>query len=256
MENDSSTAIGRAFDILEAIAARADGGMTNSDISRRLQIPKSSASYILRTLENRGYLQRDPSSGKYRLGLKLLILSRGITADSDARALAKPLLEKFVKDTNLSAHLAVLDNGRAVYVERVESVSFVKMDIWVGHRVPIHSTAVGKALVARLTEAEVEKILDERGMDKRTLQTIATHTKFLRELERVRAAGYALDNEENAESVRCIAAPVFDHDGKTVAAFGASATTAQLTEVRLPTIADKIKIAAAEISQQLGFKKN
>lgn len=256
MENDSSTAIGRAFDILEAIARRGDGGMTNSDLSRRLQIPKSSASYILRTLENRGYLQRDQNSGKYSLGLKLLILSRGITADSDARALAKPLLEKFVKETNLSAHLAVLDNGRAVYVERVEAVSFVKMDIWVGHRVPVHSTAVGKALVSDLTEAEVTKILDARGMDKRTLQTIATHTKFLRELERVRAVGYALDNEENSESVRCIAAPVFAHDNKVVAAFGTSATTMQLTEAALPNIADKIKTAARKISEQLGFRQS
>jgi DNA-binding IclR family transcriptional regulator len=248
----SSNALERGFAILEAVA-NSTHGLSNSDISRRLDIPKSSASYLLRTLEKLGYLQRDASSNKYHLGLKLLTLTRNVLVDLDVREVAKPFLERFAKQTLLPSHLAVMDNGRAVYVEKVEAPGFVKMDIWVGHRVPVHTTAIGKAIAAFLPETEVERILTERGMEKLTLQSISTHTRFARELEKVRQFGFAIDNEENADGVRCVAAPIFDYNGEVVAAFGTSSTTIRLTEARLPEIVDLIKKSAAEISKKMGF---
>lgn len=248
----SSNALERGFAILEAVA-NSSHGLTNSDISRRLDIPKSSASYLLRTLEKLGYLHRDSNSGKYHLGLKMLTLTRNVLVDLDVREIAKPYLEKFAKQTLLPSHLAVLDNGRAVYVEKVETPGFVKMDIWVGHRVPVHTTAIGKALAAHLTETEVERILNERGMEKKTLQSISTHTRFARELEKVRQFGFAIDNEENADGVRCVAAPIFDFNNEVVATFGTSSTTIQLTEARLPEVVELIKKSAQEISRKMGY---
>lgn len=252
-EEISSNALERGFAILEIVAA-SNNGLTNSDISRRLQIPKSTASYLLRTLENMSYMTRDADSGRYKLGLRLLGLTRGLLLNLNVRDVAKPHLQKFVDETNMSAHLAVLDSGRAVYVEKVEALSFVKMDIWVGHRVPIHTTAVGKALVAHLPEKEVQQILEQCGMEKRTVQSIATNTKYLRELEKVRNFGFAIDNEENSDGARCVAAPVFNSNGKTIAAFGTSGLASLLTETTLPEIADKIRQAASEISSQMGFQ--
>ena len=175
----TSTAVERAFSILEAVS-ESQNGLSNSDLSRRLKVPKSSASYILRVMEKRGYLIRG-DAGKYQLGLKILSLAGGQTAHLDARQIAKPILEKFVEKSRMSeAHLAVLDNGRAVYVEKVEAEnSFIKMDIWVGHRLPVHTTAIGKALIAYLPEAEILKILDLRGMEKKTRRTITDQKKFL-----------------------------------------------------------------------------
>lgn len=253
-EETTSNAVERALSILELIA-ESKNGLGNSDLSRRLKIPKSSASYILRVLEKRAFLQRDAASGKYRLGLKLMSLTTGALKHLDAREIAKPFLEDFLRKSRLpEAHLAVLDSGRAVYVEKVEAEkSFIKMDIWVGHRLPVHTTAIGKALVAHLPEEEVLSILKLRGMERKTRKSITTHAKFLRELEKVRKFGFAVDDEENADGVRCIASPVFDADGKVVASVGTSTVIMQLNETNLPKFVKMICETAKKISRQLGY---
>ena len=252
-EEKTANAVERTFSILELVAESANG-LSNSDISRRLKVPKSSASYILRVMENRGYLIRG-EGGKYGLGLKLMSLSRGQIAHADVREVAKPILEQFLRKSRMSeAHLAVLDNGRAVYVEKVEAEnSFIKMDIWVGHRLPIHTTAIGKVLVANLSDAEIGKILTLRGMEKKTRKSITGQTKFLQEIAKVRKYGAAIDNEENSANVRCLAAPVYDANGAIIAALGTSSTILQLDETNLPKIIELVKDAAAKVSEQMGF---
>jgi len=252
---ESKNTVERTLSILETVA-HSTGGLTNSDISRRLKLPKSSASYILRILENRGYLTRETNSGKYRLGLKLMGLTRESATHTDIREVAKPIMESFVKRTNLSTHLAVLDNGRAVYVEKVENAnSFIKMDIWVGHRLPVHSTAIGKVLLSQMTEAEVLAILELRGMEKKAPKTITNAKRFLKELEKVRTYGFAMDNEENSPGVRCIASPIFDAQGKIVAALGTSDTIIRLDESHLPKVVEMVKKSAAQISNLIGFEE-
>jgi len=248
----TSNAVERTFSILELVA-ESTTGLTNSDISRRLKLPKSSASYILRVMENRGYLIR--AEGKYRLGLKLMSLSRGQLAHVDVREAAKPILERFLQKSRMSeAHLAVLDNGRAVYVEKVEAEnSFIKMDIWVGHRLPVHTTAIGKILVADLPDEEIVKILELRGMERKTRHSITSKTKFLHEIERVRKYGVAIDNQENSLNVRCLAAPIYNQKGETIAALGTSATILQLDEAHLPKVIETVKEAAQRASEQMGF---
>ena len=252
-EEKTANAVERTFSILELVAESAQG-LSNSDISRRLKLPKSSASYILRVMEKRGYLSR-ADGGKYRLGLKIMSLSRGRLAHVDVREIAKPILENFLRQSRMSeAHLAVLDNGRAVYVEKVEAEnSFIKMDIWVGHRLPVHTTAIGKILVANLPDKEIAKILELHGMERKTRRSITSRTKFLREVERVRKYGVAIDNEENSLNVRCLAAPVFNQQGETIAALGTSATILQLDEAHLPKVVEAVKAAARQVSEQMGF---
>lgn len=250
MEDSSSRAVERALAMLEAIAER-DNGMTNAEISRRLEMPKSSASYILRVLERRGYLRRDIETNKYRLGLKALSLSRGALDGLDIRRIALPALQSLVERSHLTAHLAVLDHGEAVYVERVEAPGFVRMNTWVGRHMPIHCTSVGKALVAWLPEAEIKAILKESGMRKRTSKTITVCTRYLQELSRVREQGYAVDDEENNYGVRCVAAPIFDSPGRAVASVGVSGTTTQNDLDHLPKVAELVKEAARKISQSL-----
>ncbi len=256
-EEKTANAVERTFSILELVA-ESTNGLSNSDLSRRLKVPKSSASYILRVMENRGYLIR-ADDGKYRLGLRLMSLSRGQIAHADVREIAKPVLEQFLRKSRMSeAHLAVLDNGRAVYVEKVETEnSFIKMDIWVGHRLPVHTTAIGKVLVADLADAEIEKILTMRGMEKKTRKSITSRAKFLQEIAKVREYGAAIDNEENSLNVRCLAAPVYDANGAIVAALGTSSTILQLDETNLPRVIELVKEAAHKVSEKMGyFSKN
>lgn len=251
MEDSSSRAVERALTILEAIAER-DAGLTNAELSRRLVMPKSSASYILRVLERRGYLRRDRETSKYRLGLKVLNLSHGALAGLDIRGMALPALQHLMERSQMAAHLAVLENGEAVYVEKVEATGFVRMNTWVGRHMPIHCTAVGKALVAHLPEAEIKALLKTRGMRKRTSKTLVVCARFLQELERVRAQGYAVDDEENNYGVRCVAAPILDGSGQVVASIGVSGTTTQNDLAHLPKVAEWVRDAARKVSQQLG----
>jgi DNA-binding IclR family transcriptional regulator len=214
-------------------------------------MPKSSASYILRTLERRGYLRREAESGKYRLGLKVLSLGRQVLAGFDIGKIALPVLRSLVDRTQLTAHLAVLDHGEAVYIEKVDAPGFIKMDTWVGRRMRAHSTSVGKALVAHLSKSDVEAIVHEHGLEKRTPKTITGLSRFLAELEKVRAQGYAVDDEENSVGARCLGAPVFDSLGNVEAAVGLSGTTTQVNDSNLPKLAELVKEAARKISRQV-----
>lgn len=252
-EENHSNAIERTLSILELVTA-SQKGLSNADLSRRLEIPKSSASYILRVLEKRGYLSRE-DNGKYRIGLKLVSLSSGALTHLDFREIAKPVMTEFLKKSRLpEVHLAVLDNGRAVYVEKIEADnSFIKMDIWIGHRLPIHTTAIGKILVAYLPENEVLKMLELRGMEKKTRKSITNPQNFLHELEKVRKYGYAIDDEENADNVRCVAAPIYDANGKIIASLGTSTIIMQLDKTLLPKIVEMIKDSAQKVSKSLGF---
>src|SRR6266481_3358343 len=178
-----SVAVERALAMLEAIALEPEG-LSNAEISRKLKIPKSSASYILRTLVKQGYLNRTSESRKYRVGLKVLSLSRGALSGLDVREVALPIMRRLMEQTSLTCHLAILDGPDAVYIEKVEPQGFIKMDTWVGRRMRVHATSVGKALVAHITRERLEKILSEQGMQKRTPKTIRPVPRLLKEVDK------------------------------------------------------------------------
>jgi IclR family acetate operon transcriptional repressor len=248
-----SAAVERALAMLEAVAQEA-GGLSNAEISRKLQIPKSSASYILRTLEARNYLTRDEESGKYRVGLKILSLSRGALSGLDVRGVALPIMRHLSQQTGLTCHLAILDGPDAVYIEKVEPEGFIRMDTWVGRRMRVHATSVGKALVAYIPQERLEQIVQESGMEKRTPKTITTLPRLLKELEKVRTQGYAVDDEENNLGARCVAAPVFNDHGKIEAGLGLSGTAQQVSPQTMPRILDALKDAARHISLGMGYR--
>lgn len=250
LDSSPATAVERALNILEAAAHRRDG-LTNSEISRKLGIPKSSASYILRTLERRGYLHRDTESGRYRLGLKILSLGGDAQANLDIADVALPFMRALEEKIHMTVHLAVLDQGEAVYIEKVEAPGFFKVNTWVGRRMFLHSTSVGKCLLAWLPKHEVEALVRQQGLKKRTPKTIITVSKLLAELEHVKLEGYAVDDEENSLGARCLGAPVFDVTGHVVAALGASGTLSQVDEASMLRLAEAVKEAARRISRQL-----
>lgn len=252
-QDSPSVAVERALAMLEAVAQGADG-LSNAEISRKLQIPKSSASYILRTLETQGYLNRNPETGKYRVGLKVLSLSRGALTGIDVREVALPIMRHLVEKTNLTCHLAILDGPDAVYIEKVEPTGFIRMDTWVGRRMRVHATSVGKSLVAHIPQERLEKMLAERGLEKRTSKTITTVPRLLKDLEKVREQGYAVDDEENNMGARCLGAPVFNQDGSIEAAIGLSGTINQVNPHTMPRIVEHLKDAARHVSMQLGYR--
>ena len=251
-ETNSSTAVERAFGILEAVSERSSG-MTNSEISRKLEIPKSTASYLLNTLTQLGYLHKEEETGKFRLGLKLMSLGRAVQVGEDLKEVALPVMRKLVERTGLTAHLAVLDHGEVVYLEKVDAPSFIQMNTWVGKRMQVNSTAVGKAIAANLEPYKVEAILKQYGLKKRTPKTITVAAKFWRELEKVKEKGYAVDDEENSMGARCVAAAIFDETGNAIAAIGVTGTTAEVNRTTIGRIVEQVKEATQKISQQFGY---
>jgi DNA-binding IclR family transcriptional regulator len=250
MDASPATAVERALNILEAASQRREG-LTNSEISRRLGIPKSSASYILRTLERRGELRRDIETGRYRLGLKLLSLGGETQAGLDIAEVALPFMRGLVERLGMTCHLAVVDQNEAVYIEKVEAPGFFKVNTWVGRRMFLHSTSVGKALLAWMPKAERDALLHNCDFKRRTPRTITSHARLVAELERVHQQGYAVDDEENSLGARCIAAPVFDALGNVVAALGVSGTLTQMDSAKMTRVEDALKDTARRVSRQL-----
>jgi len=251
-EESPSVAVERALAMLEAVA-EAPEGLSNAEISRKLEIPKSSASYILRTLETKGYLNRE-GDGRYRVGLKILSLSRGALSGIDVREVARPVMRHLMEQTSLTCHLAILDGPDAVYIEKVEPEGFIRMDTWVGRRMRVHATSVGKALVAHISQDRLAEIIAQTGMEKRTPKTITTMPRLLKELEKVRAQGYAVDDEENNMGARCVGASVFNQMGTIEASVGLSGTINQVNPQTMPRILEALKDAARHISMQLGYR--
>ena len=243
-------AVERALNILEAAAQRRDG-LTNAEISRKLGIPKSSASYILRTLEKRSYLRREAETGRYRLGLKILSLGGDAQANLDIADVALPFMRILGEKIRMTVHLAVLDQGEAVYIEKVEAPGFFKVNTWVGRRMFLHSTSVGKCLLAWLPKHDIENIVKQQGLKKRTPKTITSITRLIAELEHVKQSGYAVDDEENSLGARCLGAPIFDTIGNVTAALGASGTLTQTDEDSMPRIIEALKETARRISRQM-----
>lgn len=241
----------RALTILELLADRRDG-LTASDLSRRARIPKSTLSYILRTLVGRGYVRRDVESGLHTLGIRLLSLGGQAMQSMELREVAMPHLRQISERTRLDAHLAILDHGDAVYIERVESPGFIKMATWIGRRMTPHITAVGKALICQHEKHEVQEIFKLHHIKPATPKTITTLSHLLTDLADTRRRGFSIDDEENEARVRCIAAPVVAATGEVVAAIGVSGTVGQIDDEGITRIGNLVRSAALRMSAQLG----
>jgi IclR family acetate operon transcriptional repressor len=248
------TSVERALSILELLASKHQG-LTSSAISRHASVPKSSTSYLLRTLSARGYVQRDRETGHYTLGIRVLSLGSQAIQGMTLREVALPHLRNIVERTRLGSHLAILDHGDAVYIERIESPGFIKMDIWVGRRVAPQVTAVGKALICQLDTPEIQEIIARHNVVPASSRTILSFPRLMEELAIIRQRGYAIDDEEHAAGVRCVAAPIMSATGEIVAAFGVSGTASQIDDEYLPKVGNIIKMAALKLSAQLGGRR-
>jgi len=243
-------AVHRGLQILELLAGQRKGWST-SEISRRLKIPKSTTSYLLHTLLTRGYLRRE-EDGLYRLSMKMLALGSQALHLIEIREIALPILRRLVAETGITGHLAVLEGGDAIYIERVPAPGFIQMNTWVGRRMPVHSTSSGKALLAYLPEEQVEELMLSTGLPRYTTKTITSLPRLKQELRKIRDCGFAVDDEENTPGVRCIAAPVFDRSGAGTAALSLTGPVQQITEVELPRITEKLKDAARQMTHRIG----
>jgi DNA-binding IclR family transcriptional regulator len=245
-------AVERAFQIIDMLAMSSIG-LTKTDIASKLEIPYSTAFNLLNTMEGRGYARKDEASGKYYLGFKFLSLANAQKSSLSLREIAAPVLEKLVAETGITAHLAILERGEAIYIDKCEAMGFFKINTWVGKRNYVHTSAIGKALIAELPDQQLREIWDQ-GLPKRTAKSITSFERLQAALRATRKKGYAIDDEEDELGGRCVAAPVRDVAGQVVAAIGISGAAAQLPDSGLTALCRTVKAAAAEISTSLGHR--
>jgi DNA-binding IclR family transcriptional regulator len=243
-------ALDRALTVLECIA-QSRKGFSVSELSRRLTLPKSSVHLILRTFERRGYLQKQPTGGRYRFGLKLMSLGHLALDGVELRDEARPILLRLVLATGLTAHLGILERGEVVIIERVDAATPVRVVSFVGRRMKVHSTAVGKALLAFLPPESQDAQLAQAPLEPQNERTIASAADFRRELEQVRRLGYAFNDQEDELGVRAVGAPILSAEGTPLAAISIVGTTGQLALDRVAAIGEAVRDAAREISAHM-----
>ena len=233
-----TSSLERALVLLKVIE-QTPGGLRNADISRQLNIPKSSCSYIVSRLEREGYLIKDAVSQRYKIGLTPVVLAHGALREVGIRTVAEPALYKLTSQTGLSAGIGVLQGGRVLLVDRVEGPRFVDRAIQVaagraargsatsyrtraqrdiGRELPAHSTALGKVLLAYLPRHRVIDLIAKNGLARSTATTIVSRKRFLAELDTVRKQRYAIADGEVYSDLRALSVPIFDADGEVRAA--------------------------------------
>lgn len=243
----------RSLDLLEALS-EAEGGIGILDLSARVSLHASTAHRLLSTLLSRGYVCRTSPNGLYALGPRALALAQSFSARRDFR-FAHPFLEQLMEETGETANLSILDRDQAVYIDQVPSPRLVRMFAAIGRHVPLHSTGCGKVLLAHLDPIRRTALVQERKLERSTRFTITSSAELERELADIRRRGYAEDNQENDEGVRCVAAPVRDHTTQVIAAISVSGPTTRVTKDRISGLSKQVMSVASQLSAALGCTK-
>ncbi|BCJ87600.1 IclR family transcriptional regulator [Effusibacillus dendaii] len=245
-------AVERALRILDLFDQR-DTELKITEISDRMGLHKSTVHSLLKTLQAHGYIDQNQENGKYRLGLKLIERGNFVIHSLDIRTVTKKYLLDLSEKTGLTVHLVILDGKEGVYIDKVEGISGIVMYSRIGRRVPVHSSAVGKVLVAFKEAEELEKFLDGYVYFSQTENTITNRSDFLKELQKVRELGYAIDNQENELGVYCMAVPIRDHTGQVAAAVSMSTPVTGIANEKTDHLLSLLKQMADKVSQQLGY---
>jgi len=244
----------KALKILEALR-NAPAGLGLRDIAKQTGINKSTAYRFLSHLEGEGYLARD-GIGIYTIGLKLSQMAPGSRREGDVREAARPVLRELLAATGESVNLAVLDEAEILYVEVFESPHAFRLVSTIGHRRPLYSTALGKSLAAFLPLEQAGRIFPAIQFQPLTSHTIANLAEFMKELEVVREQAYSVDNEESLLGARCVAAPVLNQHGESIASVSVAGPVSRISEEKVGIFAAAVKDAAEKIAARLGFSSS
>lgn len=232
-------------------------GWTAREVEESLGYHKSSVQRLVSTLEKEGFLERsNENRAGFRLGPQLIYLSNVAAQGADLQRVARPSLERLAQLTKETAHLCVVDESQCYYLDKIDSPQSIRIVTYVGQRLYLHCTGVGKALMSGMNPDEVDIIIDERGLLRFTPNTITSRDQLLEELQRIRDRGFAIDNEEFEVGLKCIAAPIFDSKGAVVAAMSFSGPSQRLTPELMDQYTSYVKDATLEVSMRLGYQIN
>lgn len=245
-------ALARGIAIVELLA-NAPRGLRTETLAEALGIPRSSAFVLVRTLSSLGWVEQD-GDGHSHLAPRLLSLAAGAVRSQDLPRAAGPHLRELRDALGLTVHLAVpTHDGGVVYVDKADGPGIVRFDTYVGKRADAHLTAVGKALLAYADPADLERILRHRDLRGGTDRSARSAPEVHAQLDRTRARGWAYEDQEEVEGVRCVAAAI-TADGRAIAAVGCIGLVSDLPDDRIEPSADAVVHCARTISRRLGAR--
>jgi DNA-binding IclR family transcriptional regulator len=243
--------VNRSIDIISLLSS-SEKSLGVTEISERLNLPKSTVSRLLSTLYYREFVQKDKQTKRYSLGLKLFELGSQIFNELDLRKIVKPFLEDLANEINETVHFVIEDNGEVLYIEKIESSHGLRQYSQIGKRGPLYCTGVGKAFLSTKNMNEIDNLLKNKELISYTKNTITNVSELKKELKVIKQKGYAIDNEEINEGVKCIAVPIFDYTGSSIGAISISGPTFRMKNTEEK--ADKLMDTAKKISRQLGHQ--
>ena len=222
--------VGRALEILEAVAVAGEGGLSLTELANEVKMAKSSTGSAARTLAQFGLIHIEQPGPRYHLGFALLRYGDLVSQHTSLSKIALPLLHELTEQTGLTARLAMNDQGYPVFIERVDGRGAVRFHATLGQRESPHATGAGKVILAQLEASEVARVLDEAGLPRHTASTITSLEEFYQELDRVRLVGFGVDNEEESEGIVCVGAPIFDHQRHCAGAISLTGLKADMSD--------------------------
>jgi IclR family KDG regulon transcriptional repressor len=246
--------VDRALTILEMFSEGTEE-LGILDVSDRMELPKSTVHGIIKTLVTRGYLVQNVDTKKYKLGIRLFELGNIVSKGLDIKEKAAPHLKEAFNQTNETVHLVRFENNEAIYVDKRESDSAIRMYSQVGRKAPLHCTGVGKAILAYLDKDVQKSILFSTEMEAYTEKTILDKSQILEELDRIKERGYATDDEEIEMGLFCVAAPIFDFNGRVIGSVSTAGPKFRFTEEKISVAKNCIREAARKISEEMGLQK-
>ncbi|NBM21120.1 IclR family transcriptional regulator [Streptomyces sp. GC420] len=247
-------AVTRALDILE-LFLEGDGTLSAPEVTRRLQLPRTTVHELLTTLSARSYLVPVPEQpGRYRLGVRTYQLGSRYAEQLDLAAEGRQVAQDIAETCDETVHVAILEDLDVIYIAKVDSTHAVRMVSAAGRRLPAHCTSVGKMLLASLPEAELAARIEGRELAAMTPNSITDHEELKRALAGIGQRGLAVENRESNPDVSCVAAPVRDSAGRVVAALSISVPMIRWSEERQAELEQLAVKGAADLSTRLGHR--
>jgi len=249
--SDQVQSLVRALNIINRLAS-ADEGLTLGELGQQAGLSPSTAHRLLTTLEQERYVHFDAERRLWSVGVQAFVAGNAFLKTRSLVGAARAQMRALMEESGETVNLAVADQAEAIYLAQVECRQMMRAFARPGARVPLHCSSVGKALLSAISDAELTRILHQTGLPRVTIKTRNTSAALRADLQAARACGYAIDDEEHAVGLRCIAAAVFDEAADPIAAISLSGPMARIADERIPILGALVRKRADLITAQLG----
>lgn len=241
----------KAIDILRTLGGVPEG-MSLGDVALMNGLPKTTAHRLLTALQGRQFVRYDQTLRIWKIGIEAFVVGSAFLRNRDFVEIGRPILKMLARDTGETASLYMEDDCEIVCLSQIESRHIMRVIARPGGRADMHSSGAGKAILAHWPAERINELIEKRGLPGSTEKTVSTPQALRKELAEVKAASYAIDDEENALGIRCVAAALFDHTREPIGAISISGPATRVTQDRFMPLGQRVREAADIFTRSIG----